>query len=305
MKIRMPNFHIPLSDSRSSLSNPQPSSTPHKLPAHFFLGLALVAIFWTASWARLGVLGEYSFFPLWFGYILIVDALVALRRGSSLLIRAPREFAALFVLSAPVWWIFEFMNSFVLNWHYLVDRDYSALHIIVRATLNFTTVIPAVFETAELVSTLRWMENFRSGRRISLRRRGMWILMYIGVATFAAVILAPRFAFGLTWLWLFLLVDPLNALRGRASLLAQLGQGEWRPLIALGLGVLICGFFWEMWNFLAMPKWYYTVPFFGFGKIFEMPILGYLGYIPFAWELYALYHFVWGVLEKPAYAFEV
>ena len=73
---------------------------------HLWVGLALVAIFWFASWTRLGILGEYAFFPLWLGYILVVDALVVLRAGSSLLTRAPRELGALFFLSAPVWWIF-------------------------------------------------------------------------------------------------------------------------------------------------------------------------------------------------------
>jgi hypothetical protein len=57
-----------------------------------------------------------------------------------------------------------------------------------------------------------------------------------------------------------------------------------------------------MWNYNAMSKWYYTVPFVGFGKVFEMPILGYLGYLPFGWEVYALYHLVWGNLKRPATA---
>jgi hypothetical protein len=52
-----------------------------------------------------------------------------------------------------------------------------------------------------------------------------------------------------------------------------------------------------MWNFYSWPKWYYTVPYVGWAKVFEMPLLGYLGYIPFAWELFALYHFVFGVLK--------
>jgi len=269
-----------------------------KFPRQLFLGLALVAIFWTASWTHLAILGQYSFFPLWFGYILTVDAMVMMRRGSSLLARAPREFAALFFLSAPVWWVFEFLNNIVLNWHYLVSENYSALQMIIEATINFGTVMPAVFETAELVATFAFVQNFRSGRRVTLGRNGLWAAMYAGVVAFAAVVIAPQYAFGLTWVWLFLLVDPLNALRGRASLIAQIGRGEWRQFIALSGGVLICGFFWEMWNFFAMPKWYYTVPVFGFAKIFEMPILGYLGYIPFAWELYALYQLVWGVLGR-------
>ena len=60
---------------------------------------------------------------------------------------------------------------------------------------------------------------------------------------------------------------------------------------------LICGFFWEMWNYYSYPKWYYTLPHVAFLKIFEMPLLGYLGYIPFPMELYALYQCVNGIGE--------
>ena len=50
----------------------------------------------------------------------------------------------------------------------------------------------------------------------------------------------------------------------------------------------MCGFFWEMWNACSYPKWVYHIPGVGFGKVFEMPILGYLGYLPFALELFLL-----------------
>jgi hypothetical protein len=58
--------------------------------------------------------------------------------------------------------------------------------------------------------------------------------------------------------------------------------------MALWLGGLLCGFFWEMWNLHSYPKWIYHVPYDGFWKVFEMPILGYLGYLPFAMELYLM-----------------
>ena len=64
---------------------------PKSIPLHLLIGLALVAFFWFASWTHLGVFGEYAFFPLWLGYILVVDALVAIRTGASLWTRAPRE----------------------------------------------------------------------------------------------------------------------------------------------------------------------------------------------------------------------
>ena len=273
-----------------------------RLPPHLFLGLALVAFFWYASWTHLGVLGEYSFFPLWLGYILTVDALVAWRRGASLLTRAPRELVALFLLSAPVWWLFEGQNNFVLNWHYLDTQEPSFWRMLLIGSIDFSTVIPAVFETTELVSTFQFIDRFRTHRSFHVSVALPWTLMYIGAFSFLAVMLAPRYAFPLTWVWLALIVDPLNYLRGRASLLGQISRGDWRLAVALALAAAICGFFWEMWNYFALPKWYYTVPFVGSLKIFEMPLLGYGGYWPFAWELYALYHLFWGVLQRPANA---
>ena len=246
------------------------------------------------------MLGEYAFFPQWLGYILTVDALVSIRRGSSILTRNPRELLALFILSAPIWWVFEGLNNFVLNWHYLTTEPYSIVQMIVISTIDFSTVIPAIFETTELIGTFAFIERLRAQRQFAISARLAWILMYLGAFAFAAVVLFPTFAFPLTWIWLVLLADPLNYLRGRPSLLAQIARGDWRMVIALALAGTICGFFWEMWNFFAMPKWFYTVPFVGFAKIFEMPLLGYGGYWPFAWELYALYHLFWGVLQRPA-----
>jgi hypothetical protein len=58
---------------------------------------------------------------------------------------------------------------------------------------------------------------------------------------------------------------------------------------------LICGWFWEMWNVLSMPKWVYHVPFVDWLKLFEMPILGYGGYLPFSLEVFAAWSLLSGV----------
>jgi hypothetical protein len=55
---------------------------------------------------------------------------------------------------------------------------------------------------------------------------------------------------------------------------------------------LLCGFLWESWNWLAVARWRYHVPYLGDVKIFEMPVLGYLGFMPFAVESFALYRFL-------------
>jgi hypothetical protein len=56
------------------------------------------------------------------------------------------------------------------------------------------------------------------------------------------------------------------------------------------LGGLVCGILWEFWNFWARTKWIYAVPILSEIKIFEMPVLGFLGFPPFAVECYVLYH---------------
>ena len=122
--------------------------------------------------------------------------------------------------------------------------------------------------------------------------------MLLGGACVVLPFLFPRQAFPLIWLSVIFVLDPLNNLMGRKSALAHLKARDWRFFVALPLAGLTCGFFWEMWNFHSLPNWYYTVPYVGFGKVFEMPILGYTGYLPFALELFALYQFLLALLNQ-------
>jgi hypothetical protein len=68
--------------------------------------------------------------------------------------------------------------------------------------------------------------------------------------------------------------------------------GRWEKVFRLFTAGLICGILWEFWNSLAVSHWVYNIPYFSFGRIFEMPILGYLGFLPFAGECYLMYEFV-------------
>src|SRR6266566_768525 len=51
----------------------------------------------------------------------------------------------------------------------------------------------------------------------------------------------------------------------------------------------VCGWLWEFWNYWAAAKWHYIFPMFQQWKIFEMPIPGYLEFLPFALECFAMY----------------
>jgi hypothetical protein len=257
------------------------------------LGLLFLAICWPLNWTLPGMRTAYLFFPLWLGYILIVDALVFFRTGSSLWTRSRRDFILLFVASAPVWWIFEVINSRTGNWEYRGSNTLTQFEYYLLCTVSFSTVMPAVFETAELVRTFRWVERLSLGPRLNPTPKLNLALFLCGFAMAGLTFAWPKYFYPFVWTAFVLVLEPLNRWLGRPHLLQDLQCGDWRPVISLCLGALICGFFWEMWNYKSWPKWVYHTPGAQFLHIFEMPLLGYCGYIPFALELYALKNFLW------------
>lgn len=148
-----------------------------------WLGLVLLAVWWPLNWSLPGNRTAYLFFPLWLGYILIMDAVVLRRTGTSLWARSRRRFMLLFVTSAPAWWIFEAINWRTANWEYPGSAAFTDLEYYLLCTISFSTV--------------------------------------------------------------------------------------------------------------TYPKWIYHTPGAQFLHIFEMPLLGYAGYVPFALELWALKNLVW------------
>lgn len=258
-----------------------------------WLGLFLVAVCWPLNWMLPGVRTAYLFFPLWLGYILTVDALVCWRGATSLWTRSRLGFVLLFNLSAPAWWLFEIINNRTGNWEYLGAGGFTPLEYNVLCTLCFSTVMPAVFETAELVRTFRWVKSLRPAAPIPDAPRVNACFLLSGIVMLAATLLWPKFFYPLVWISLALILEPMNHWLRRPHLLEWLRHGDWRPVISLSLGALICGFFWEMWNEWSWPQWIYHTPGAEFLRIFKMPLPGYGGYIPFALELFALKNFLW------------
>ncbi len=98
----------------------------------------------------------------------------------------------------------------------------------------------------------------------------------------------PKYFFPLVWGAFIFLLEPVNHKAGAPSLLREWGKGSLRNFYLLLMAGAVCGLLWELWNFRAGSKWIYTVPCLGFLKIFEMPLLGFLGFPPFAVECYTM-----------------
>lgn len=265
--------------------------SPRLLPLHGWLGLALVALSWPMDWLLPGMRTNWLFFPLWLGYTLTVDGLVLKRRASSPWTRHRLAFLGLFAASVLAWWLFEAINQRTQNWVYL-SEPLGTVEYALLASLSFSTVIPAVFCTAELAASFGWIRRLPRGPRLP-GSRAVTLAFFAGGWVMLALLLAwPRIFFPFVWLSLYFILEPVNVWLGNRSLFDSTARRDWRPVVALWVAGLICGFFWEMWNSHSYPKWTYNVPGVGHPRLFEMPLLGYGGYLPFTMELYALYHFL-------------
>jgi hypothetical protein len=265
-----------------------------RFPAHGWLGLILAGLFWILNWSLSGPRTHWGFFPMWLGYCLTIDALVYWRTGTSLLRRNWRKYIGLFLVSAPVWWIFELLNLRTQNWAYAGAEIFSPLQYAFWTTLSFTTVIPAVFGSAEFFASFDFIRRLRRGPVIGTGKLTTALFFGAGWLMLGLMLIWPKIFFLFIWLSLYFIIEPINVWLGNRSLADWTQKGDWRPVISLWLGVLFTAFFWEMWNYFSYPKWNYHVSWGGWLHVFEMPLLGYGGYLPFALELYALYHLITG-----------
>lgn len=269
-----------------------PAKIRGTFPGHGWIGLLLVGAAWALNWGLDGLRTHILFFPLWLGYCLVVDGLVVRRDGDSLLTRNPLHYAGLFLLSVPLWWLFEGLNEITANWIYLGREFFSGWRHFLYSSLCFSTVVPAVFSTSEWIGGMRWMRRLPQPRLAEPGPRVLWSLHFMGWGMLGLMLWQPELFFPFMWLSWFFILDPLNSLRRRRSLLREAAGGGLAPLLAFGLGTLVCGFFWEFWNIHSFPKWIYEIPYLEVLHIFEMPLAGYGGYPPFGWELFAAYHFL-------------
>ncbi len=222
--------------------------------------------------------------------ILFLDGLLFCRRGDSWLLNRPRALLRLAFWSVTVWLVFEAFNLVLKNWGYagVIANPW------VRwpgYALAFATVLPGVLLAAEVLSALGAWRGVR-GQSVKLPLSWEPLALLLGAACLVLPLVWPRYYFPLVWGAGFFLLDPFVKLLGGRSLIQAWLDGERREHLCLLTAGLCCGLWWEAWNYGATAKWVYTLPVANFAKVFEMPLLGYLGFPPFALECAVMYNFM-------------
>ena len=265
-----------------------------------WIGLAIMIASETATLARIEPFYSWNTPICWTGFLLFADSIVFAARGRSWIRSTPREFAWLALLSIPLWLVFEGYNQIIDNWYYVGLPERWGLRMFGYAW-SFATIWPAIFEGTELVSTWRRADGDDRSTLPPALSRGSTprftapgiVSMLAGAAMLAWPLVWPsRYLAAPVWLGFILLLDPINARLGGASIVDDVQHRAWPRFMNLLLSGMLCGVLWEFWNFWSRAKWHYTVPIMEHVKIFEMPLPGYLGFPAFALECFAMYVFV-------------
>jgi hypothetical protein len=278
---------------RRGVGGPETNKRRKPFPVWGWLGIALVAAGWFLAWSAF-VAPEWrrhTFTPLWLGYVLVMNALAYRRSGRALLTERTGLLLALFPASALFWWLFEHLNRFVGNWYYTGTTATGGWDYFLQATLPFSSVLPAVASTWAWLATFPRFDamgeslSFRFSFRLCFGNRAWGAASLIaGVAGLACMGVWPQALFSLLWLAPLAVFLGLQKLLVGETLLAPLARGDWRTLLQPAAAALVCGFFWELWNWGSLAQWHYSVPYVQRFHVFEMPLLGYAGYLPFGVE---------------------
>jgi hypothetical protein len=267
---------------------------------HGWAGLGIVIGAEAALFSGNALVGRWFTPIVWTGYLLFMDAVVARLAGRSYLTTDRVEGVLVALASILGWWVFEWYNAprfwrggedAVGIWWQYHRMEPNLLLRRVGYDWSFATIFPALFLTA---AALRASVLARVRVR-PWRASPRWLRGAIAVGAVASVlplVVVSAWLVPLVWLGLVLLLEPLNARAGRPSWLADLAHGDASRLAALLASGAICGLLWEFWNYWAITKWTYTEPYLGEVKLFEMPVIGYVAFLPFALQCHAMYH--WG-----------
>ncbi len=265
-------------------------------PGYGWLGALIVV------GAEIGLILRQPFISRWFtpivwtGYILFADALAFRLHGRSLIRSEPRQALMLPWISVGCWLIFEVYNMSLRNWYYVGVPENPWLRNLAYLW-SFATIFPGILETADV------LEGLGLFRRVRVTPRPMTPLesavsFLLGAAFLTIPPLLPEgarpYLFAFVWLGFILFLEPINQALGAPSCYQEWQEGNPRPALLLLAAGGVCGLLWEFWNYWATAGWRYTIPWpLDFGVYyFRMPILGMLGFPPFAMECYAMYHFV-------------
>ncbi len=278
-----------------------------KFPIWFWIGLffwgSAVILLWTKATSPIWYL-HWSDLPLFWGAVLMLDGWAYSRSGGkSLLSVVPQEVIGIGVSSVSGWMLFEFLNFFVDDlWYYPKGDIIPQEQFLLYAMLISSGLLPLAFEWYCIFNTFpKFQVRFSSGVKIIFPENlkiPLLVLAFLG--SFAGG-LFPNELFFTLWLTPPIILAIVLDKIGVWTPFKPIGQGNWSPILLFALTYLAAGFTLECQNYFSATQvgelfteapayWKYNLPYINRFHLFEMPILGYSGYLTFS-----IYVWLWWI----------
>ena len=266
------------------------------LRANLYIGFAVIILSAFLLILETPFMKTWFYCFAWWSFILIVDSINFRRKKYSLISISLKDFLFMAFISVFVWLLFELFNLRLRNWSYHgLPEDFPVRWL--GYFIAFATVIPAMKELQ-----LFFLSILKKNRLALFRLKPKsWLLVLfvcVGILSSILVLIWPRIFFPLVWLCFIFLLEPINFWLKNDSLLKDFERRDWRKFWSWILAGLLTGLLWEFWNFWAGSHWEYSLPYFNFGKMFQMPVLGYTGFLPFALQIFAIHQFLYFMRKK-------
>ena len=280
-------------------------------PPWFWVGLAMWGITLTVLWGHFSQpkwLLNWADLPLFWGITLILDGIVYKRTGGKSIIGTrPKEIIGIGVASIPAWMLFEYLNFFVeSNWIYPAGHLIPNTEFLLYAFLGSSGLMPITFEMYDLLRTFHpFKYKYSAGPKI--RTGPVWkvVLLLIALAGLFVTGYFPNNLFFLLWLapvTIFIIVLEELDIWTPFRLIKE--KGDWSPVVLFAITYVFSGLLLECQNYFSAVHidgvytstfnpsfWMYSIPYVNAYHVFEMPLLGYFGYIPFS-----IYCWIWWIL---------
>lgn len=248
---------------------------------------------------------NWAYVPLYWGFTFMLDGVVYKRTGGkSIFNNAPQELIGIGVSSVAGWLIFEYLNFFVLEyWYYpfgdLVPDDEFCTYAIFASS----ALLPLCFEWYSYFNTFpKFVNKYKHGPKVTFGKNLQIILLILAFAGLFLMSFIPTWLCFVIWLSPLIILTVVLDMLGIWTPFTPIKKGNWTPVVFMALTYLLEGFLLEGQNYFSAIHengkvitdypgyWVYNVPFVNDFHVFEMPVVGFYGYLPFG-----IYCLVWWI----------
>lgn len=229
----------------------------------------------------------------WVGYLLMMEGVLGRQISGSPVRKRPHHFFLLFFASIFIWCVFDLVNfhAGMHAWIY-IGMPIRLADKFVPYFFAFGTIVPGMLMSGQAMLNAGWFDWAHSGTW-QMPRWAPVLSILVGLGMIIWPLMHPDPVTNLTlWTSFVFLLDPINEYFGRPSMFRDWRNGWYGRTLAAFAGGLTCGFLWEFWNYWALAKWIYHLPFLGsWGRYhyFEMPLPGLIGFLPFGLECWVMW----------------